>query len=410
MAAAFANIRGAGIAPVVASGNNGSDAGVAQPACLSTAIAVGNTTKADADRQHEHIANGSNHHDLVELLAPGTRILAAVPPGATCSGSSNGYCRKTGTSMAAPHVAGAFAALRQVQPDASVDRILEALECSGKTVERPEGAGLDKPRIDLIGAYQWVVKPPNARRSWSFEEAEQALEWTPFLGDWLAQDGRYAPKPISDGAVLSSTASCNRSLEVLARIRRVYPVGGEDDPSIAPNAGIILKSKLNYRTRRISGYFFGYLYLPRVEEADRRGWGFIQRIDQNSSTVLCLEDTDVPVDFRNWNTIRAVSDGARHRLYINGKLICQANDATYRRGPVSVITGYSSSYPTTGGTFSVESVSIRSRDDAGSDGGGAGAALSASAARWARASGAGEMGTLFGGTPRPAVASAAGSR
>ena len=71
---------------------------------------------------------GSNHSDLIRLLAPGTGIKSAVP--------GNKYGLKTGTSMAAPHVAGAFALMRQAKPTATVDEMVEALRCSGKPINR----------------------------------------------------------------------------------------------------------------------------------------------------------------------------------------------------------------------------------------------------------------------------------
>lgn len=365
-AAALSKLRAAGIAPVVSAGNDGSDTKVSNPGCLSAAITVGNSTKADFDEQLEHVAGSSNYGKLIELMAPGEKILAAVPPGSKCITKFGAYCKLSGTSMAAPHVAGAFAMLRQLKQSASVDDILEALECSGKTVERPEGGGVDKPRIDLLGAANWLAKAPNVKRSWDFDEVEQALDWTPFAGEWKVKGGEYAPKPIQRGVVFSSTASCNRKLEVTAKVRRVYEKGKKGDPHYAPTAGVMLKSKLDYKTRTISGYYFSYLYLPRFPDQHARGWAAIQRIDAGSPTTLCDDNEDVEVNFLEENTVRAVSEGSKHTFYLNGKLICSATDATYESGPVAVLTGYSDAYPTTGGKFFVKSLSIKSMDDGGS--------------------------------------------
>jgi len=54
-----------------------------------------------------------------EVTAPGTMIYSTVPGG--------GYEGMSGTSMAAPHVSGAVAILRQLNPDLSVDEIKTAL-------------------------------------------------------------------------------------------------------------------------------------------------------------------------------------------------------------------------------------------------------------------------------------------
>ena len=137
LTAAFASLRAADIAPIVASGNNGSSTSVGIPACLSKAFVVGNTTKTDL------VAVTSNHSLAVDLMAPGAVVTAAVPPGASCIKTAGPYCVKSGTSMAAPHVAGAFATLKSADPHRSANAILQALKCSGKTVyERAVAARL----------------------------------------------------------------------------------------------------------------------------------------------------------------------------------------------------------------------------------------------------------------------------
>ena len=57
--------------------------------------------------------------------------------------------------MAAPHVAGAFALLKEYKPGASVAELQTALECTGKSISR---GGISKPRIDIHGAYRFLKK------------------------------------------------------------------------------------------------------------------------------------------------------------------------------------------------------------------------------------------------------------
>ena len=104
-------------------------------------MTVGSTTKAD------QVSSFSNHAALVELMAPGSNILAAVP---------GGRARKNGTSMATPHVAGAWAILKQGKPSASVSEVLTALACTGVPVSR---AGITKPRIDVLAALNVLRSP-----------------------------------------------------------------------------------------------------------------------------------------------------------------------------------------------------------------------------------------------------------
>lgn len=98
----FANTRDAGVLPVVASGNEYVKSAVASPACIAAAVRVG----AGYDDPAFGYSCGtgpvvpgavtcfSNSSALVDLIAPGNDIDAA------------GLLHYSGTSMAAPHVAG----------------------------------------------------------------------------------------------------------------------------------------------------------------------------------------------------------------------------------------------------------------------------------------------------------------
>ena len=134
------------VAPIFASGNDSFRNGAAFPACVSTAISVGNTTKND------NVRNSSNFQTtLVDLQAPGTNIVAA---GRNGTGGSLWMEDKTGTSMAAPHVAGAWALIREVYPSMNVASVLNLLQSTGVPVadDRTGGSGLSIPRIDLQAA------------------------------------------------------------------------------------------------------------------------------------------------------------------------------------------------------------------------------------------------------------------
>lgn len=140
------NLRSAKIATVIASGNEFADGLVSAPGCISSAVTVGSTTKTSK------LSNFSNHARLVDLLAPGSDIFAAVP---------GGYQFMSGTSMATPHVAGAWAVLKQGKPNASVQEIQDALACTGVAVRR---AGITKPRIDVLAALQVLRSPATGCR------------------------------------------------------------------------------------------------------------------------------------------------------------------------------------------------------------------------------------------------------
>ena len=117
---AIDNLRGLGVATVVASGNNGQPASLASPSCISSAISVGATTLGD------EVAWFSNVSSFLSLFAPGDYIVSSIP--------GDDFAPLSGTSMAAPHVAGAWAVMRQAVPSASVDTILAAFQNTGKPV------------------------------------------------------------------------------------------------------------------------------------------------------------------------------------------------------------------------------------------------------------------------------------
>lgn len=97
----------AGITFVVAAGNSAADACQTSPARLSTVITVGATTPADARW------SASNFGPCVALYAPGVGIPSAYYESDTATLSM------TGTSIAAPHVAGTAALWLSVNPNAT---------------------------------------------------------------------------------------------------------------------------------------------------------------------------------------------------------------------------------------------------------------------------------------------------
>lgn len=134
-------LKGAGIATVIASGNSGYTNSISAPSCISSAVAVGSTTKSDV------VADYSNSSPLIDLLAPGTSIYSSIP--------TDSYAYLSGTSMATPHVVGAFAVLKSAKPSATPNEIQQLLESSGISIIDGRN-GITKPRIDLNRALQAI--------------------------------------------------------------------------------------------------------------------------------------------------------------------------------------------------------------------------------------------------------------
>ena len=139
------NLRAAGIVTISASGNSRWTDSMTAPACLTSAISVGAVAADDV------VAEFSNTAPFLDFLAPGVRILSSVPPGA--------YARLSGTSQAAPHVAGAFAILSQGLGFASPDAVLGALRDTAIYVQDPRVASIVTPRILIKSALDTLVPP-----------------------------------------------------------------------------------------------------------------------------------------------------------------------------------------------------------------------------------------------------------
>jgi hypothetical protein len=73
------------------------------------------------------------------------------------SGLNGSHTIFSGTSAAAPHVAGAFAALKSRVPSASVSEVLAALRATGKPI-RDYRTGLITPRIQIDKALDHLLK------------------------------------------------------------------------------------------------------------------------------------------------------------------------------------------------------------------------------------------------------------
>ncbi len=201
--AAIDNLRAANIATVISSGNAGYSASISAPACISSAISVGatwdvagssNTCNGNSlgTSSVNAVACYSNSVPFLNLLAPGSLITSSIPGG--------GYAGWHGTSMAAPHVAGAWALLKQKSPGITVGTALAALTSTGLSVTDPRNAVV-KPRIRVDAALSTIGATVTV------PDAPTGLVAAP--GNGSASISFTAPAFDGGAAISSYTASCS---------------------------------------------------------------------------------------------------------------------------------------------------------------------------------------------------------
>lgn len=131
-------LRQKGIAVAAAASNDGLTGKVSAPACISSAFGVGATDNGTT------VASFSNFASILDFMAPGVSV-----PGANSTGS--GLVTKSGTSMASPHVAGAWAVLRSAFPTADFTLMETALKQTGVPITRGD-TKIYVPKIQVASA------------------------------------------------------------------------------------------------------------------------------------------------------------------------------------------------------------------------------------------------------------------
>lgn len=145
--AAIDLLRSAGIATAVATGNSGWCGAVSSPACVPSAVAVGSSTKSDNESEFSNW-----HKNMQKLFAPGSDIYSST------GDSDSSYESWNGTSMATPHVAGAWALLKQAIPTGSVTAFLSALRNTGVGIASPcDSSAKPVPRIQIDKALTSIL-------------------------------------------------------------------------------------------------------------------------------------------------------------------------------------------------------------------------------------------------------------
>ncbi len=140
---ALVNARNAGHVFVAAAGNGGTDNDTAPhyPASYD----LDNVVSVAATDRNDRLASFSNYGlNTVDVAAPGVSILSTTPNG--------GYGYRSGTSMAAPHVAGALALVRALHPEWNHTRVINQVLSSADTPSALAGRVAGSRRLNAAAA------------------------------------------------------------------------------------------------------------------------------------------------------------------------------------------------------------------------------------------------------------------
>jgi len=222
--AAVSRVHAAGLTVVVAAGNSGADACTSSPARVPEAITVGATTSSDVR------TSWSNFGTCLDVFAPGASITSAWHTSNTATSTISG------TSMAAPHVAGAAVlaiALGRASTPAAVTTVVIGDATTGLVTDAGAGSPNRLLRVSGIASEPVVLVAPDVA----------AITNTPGGGRWSsatstvrvvdADAGTVALPGVSvtgrwyvDGAAQGTSTSTTGSDGVAAFSSPTYKVRG----------------------------------------------------------------------------------------------------------------------------------------------------------------------------------------
>ncbi len=202
---AIDNVENAGIVVIFAAGNEGPDpASLRTPADrISSPLNCFSVGAIDANDPAYPVASFSsrgpsgcdNQTKKPEVCAPGVEVFSCY--------RDNQYRLMSGTSMAAPIVAGAVAILRQYNPDATVDEIKEALVQSATDLGPPgEDNSYGMGLINIKRALELLPRPDSPNL---------------YFASFLVPDGDLL-QPGDDANIIVNLGNSGRDLESVSAV------------------------------------------------------------------------------------------------------------------------------------------------------------------------------------------------
>jgi hypothetical protein len=134
-ATAIGNARNAGILSAISSGNGSTTSAISSPACVPTAISVGAVYDANVGGvRYSGCSDSTTSADKVTCFSNSASFLSVLAPGAPITAAG---IAMSGTSQAAPHVAGAIAVARAAFPTEPIAATVSRLVDNGPSITDP---------------------------------------------------------------------------------------------------------------------------------------------------------------------------------------------------------------------------------------------------------------------------------
>ncbi|WP_275003977.1 S8 family serine peptidase [Promicromonospora iranensis] len=287
-----------GVLVVAAAGNDGPRAGtVSPPAVADSALAV--AAVDDDDAQADFSSAGPRAGDGAlkpEIAGPGVDIVAARAAG-TEMGEPVGdsYVTASGTSMAAPHVAGAAAVLLSADPDLTWQQIRSTLMASaqpgGNSVWQ-EGSG----RVWIPGAIeQQVTASPASVSLGGFEFPQDDLE------------------PVTKTLTYTSTADTDETLDLTVDITSDgEPAAGavtlSADSVTVPAGGSATVDVTAHPADHGVGDFGGVITATGAGGTVRTAVGFVNQPELFDLTISATDLDGSPAEEDDFFVVQGIDD------------------------------------------------------------------------------------------------------
>jgi subtilisin family serine protease/subtilisin-like proprotein convertase family protein len=219
---------------VAAAGNNGqnNDVTPTYPASYN----LDNIIAVTATDRNDRLASFSNWGPrTVDIAAPGVQIYSTYKGG--------GYLSMSGTSMAAPFVAGAVALLRDANPTWSYRQIIDRLLSTADPIPSLEGKMVSGGRLNLARALATTSPPSNA------DTRGPSVVSATFLGDTSGTFNRV--RVVFSEAVQASTFTVE---DVISLTRNGAAISGVQF-TVTPVTGTNNQFDITFTTQSVAGNY-----------------------------------------------------------------------------------------------------------------------------------------------------------